>query len=380
MADESQEKHYKPSKKRLDELKKQGNFLRSKDLSSGLIIILAIFLLGFMADRWLMVLLANFQISFAMSGHVLSSPDDLNPLYARLAMDNLWMMLPLFGLLLASLAGIVFLFGGFGFSLSVVKFKAERINPLKNLQRIFSFNHVIETLKSTIKFILFFLLTAIFFYCYQVDLFELSRLSHQNLLPQSVDLIKQYFMMMGMGVTIVVGIDLFYSYHTYQKKNRMSFQDVKDENKETDGNPENKKRLRTAQMALSRQRVRFDVPTADVVITNPTHYAVALRYTEGMDQAPKVIAKGKGPLAAEIRLIAIKHAIPFYAAPPLARALYATSTIGDYIHEDLYRAVAIVLSYIYQLKKYQRGEAGVPTLAQDLTIPASMQFDSEAPL
>ena len=175
----------------------------------------------------------------------------------------------------------------------------------------------------------------------------------------------------------MVTLDMVHSYFGYQKKVMMSLQEVKDEQKETDGNPEIKRKIRAAQMAASRQRIQLDVPSATVIITNPTHYSVALKYTEHVDKAPKIIAMGKNNLAAEIRLTAIKHAIPIYEAPELARAIYFTGKVGSYIIDDLYMAVAIVLSYIAQLKNYQIGLGNKPDYVNDLQVPKQYHFDKK---
>ena len=160
-----------------------------------------------------------------------------------------------------------------------------------------------------------------------------------------------------------------YSFFSYQKKIKMTTQEIKDERKNTEGSPEVKGKRRSMQLALARKNIQRTVPEASVIITNPTHYAVALKYIEGEDKAPKIIAKGIEHIAKEVRIIAIKNAIPIYEEPQLARAIYHTGKVGTYIKEDLYQAVAVVLAYVVQLKNYQQGVGDMPTKEHAIELP-----------
>lgn len=375
MSEEGQEKQYKPSQRRLDELKKKGTFLRSKDLSSGITLIISILIIVLMAGTFYGVLSDNFILSFTEFGQAdvfLKQPASL---YEKLALSNFLLLLPLLFILLLCSFLLTFMFGGFGFSMSLVTIKIERINPLKNIKKIISFSNLIEIIKSLFKFSLLSSFLVLFIIGKSDDLLNLTNLDHANLSLNGFGLLKTYLFFVMLGVLIIMMVDMLYSYFSYHNKVKMSFQEVKDEHKETDGNPDNKRRLRSAQLAISRQRLHHDVPSATVIITNPTHYSVALRYNETMDNAPKIVALGIDHLAAEIRLIAIKNAIPIYEAPQLARAIYYTGEVGGYIHQDLYMAVAIVLSYIVQLKHYQMGLGNMPEYVQDLTIPKEFHFE-----
>lgn len=377
MSESSQEKQFKPSTKRLDELKKKGNFLRSKDLSSGVILLISIPAILWASSAYFRIIKKNFTILFTSIDNVALLFENPADFFSGLALNNFLLLLPLLVLLFLFSFLIPFMFGGFGFSISLVKFKAERIDPLKNLKKLFSFHNVIEIFKATGKFALFFSLLAYFLWDKSDDLFHLLDVSNQNVLMDGLKLIKNYLLLIMFGVIITVTIDMLYSYFSHQKKIMMSLQEVKDEQKETDGSPEIKRKIRAAQLAVSRQRLQLDIPSATVIITNPTHYAVALRYTEKMDKAPKIVGMGKNNLAADIRLIAIKNAIPIYEAPELARAIYFTGKVGSYIADDLYMAVAIVLSYIAQLKSYQIGQANKPEYVTDLKIPKNFIFDKK---
>lgn len=377
MSEEAQEKQFQPSQKRLDELKKKGTFLRSRDLNGGAIIMIAILVLLFMLNAFYQVLSTNFIVSFTQFDSMEHLNDAPNFLYRTLALKSFYLLLPFAIVLFFTPFLFAFAFSGFGLSLQLVKFKMERINPFKNLKKIVSFGNLVEILKSIVKLLLFISLLVFFIYGRSNDLLSLVGLGDEQLISRGLGLIKAYLLLIVFGTGLIVVIDMLYSYFSFQKKIKMSHQEIREEHKETDGSPETKRRIRAAQMAMSRQRIQLDVPSATVIITNPTHYAVALKYDEKMDKAPKIVAMGVDTIAAEIRLIAIKHAIPIYEAPELARAIYYTGKPGSYIHQDLYMAVAIVLSYIVQLKDYQVGLGAKPAWVEDLKIPKELHFEKK---
>lgn len=376
MSEEGQEKQYKPSPKRLEDLHKKGQFLRSKELTGGMIVISAAILILSFSDRIIDVLSQNFIDAFTAIADVPRRPQVLPELYQHLAWSNFLLILPVLIVLVVLVIAVTFMFGGLTYSWSLLHFKPERLSPFKNLKRIFSFNNAMELVKSVLKFSVLFCILAYFIYAQQDRLMGMVGFHDEDNIAEGFDLLKRYLVLLIAGVVIIVLTDMIYAFISYQKKTMMSLQELKDEHKEMDGNPEIKQKIRRAQLALSRQRMQQDVPTASVVITNPTHFAVALRYTDGVDKAPTIVAKGKDHTAKEIRALAVKHMIPIYEAPPLARAVYFTGKVGETIHPDLYMAVAIVLSYIYQLKHYQMGLGQMPEKAHDLKIPPELDFSN----
>jgi flagellar biosynthesis protein FlhB len=376
MSEDAQEKQYQPSLKRLEELKKKGTFLRSKDFNSGLILIIAILMIVLMSPVYYKALSHHFTASFSLVERADFTADLLENLYRQLAFNTLFLLLPLLMVLFIVPFFMGFLFGGFGFSMNLITFKGDRLSPMKNFKKIFSAQNAVEVVKSTFKMLLFFLILGGFVYLNSDELIQLSAPDTEGIFFKGLGLVGWYLLFIAAGISVIASIDMGFSYLQHQKKIKMSHQEVKDENKETDGNPENKRRIRQAQFAIARQRIHQDVPNATVIITNPTHYAVALRYDEKKDNAPRIMASGVDNIAAEIRLLAVKHAIPIYEAPPLARALYHTGHVGDYIHQELYMSVAIVLSYIVQLKNYQTGVADKPSYVSDLKIPKEFYFEN----
>jgi flagellar biosynthesis protein FlhB len=178
------------------------------------------------------------------------------------------------------------------------------------------------------------------------------------------------FLMLAASLILVALVDVPFQLWNHQKQLRMTKQEIKDEFKETEGKPEVKSKIRQTQMEISRRRMMAEVPKADVVVTNPTHYAVALRYDQKGMGAPRVVAKGADLVAAEIRELARKAGVPLFAAPPLARALYYSTRLDQEIPAGLYVAVAQVLAYVYQLRNARRqGRATRPLPPQDLPVP-----------
>lgn len=374
MSEDAGEKQHKPTARRLQKLKKDGTLLRAREFSSGIGLLAAIVLLMMLSHHFTTVMKHNFISVFTQLDHVVHNETAAHALYKQLALHNVILVLPIGIIIGVVVVSFTILFGGLGFSASLLRFKAERLNPMKNLKRIFSFQQVIEVIKSTLKFILFLAVLCIFLYKESAQLFNLSLVHRTNALTEAYQLIRLFFMYMMLPIIVLSLIDILYNYISYNKKVKMTSQEVKDEHKDSEGNPEIKRKIRAAQEALARRSIQLAVPQSTVIITNPTHYAIALRYNENKDKAPKIMAKGIDHMAAEIRLLAIKNSIPIYESPQLARAIYFTGKVGTYIHPDLYMAVAIVLSYVVQLKNYQRGLAEKPIYTKELKIPETFHF------
>ena len=176
----------------------------------------------------------------------------------------------------------------------------------------------------------------------------------------------------------MVGFDVFFQITSHIKKLRMTKQEIRDEFKDQEGDPHVKGRIRQQQRAMARRRMMADVPKADVIVTNPTHYAVALQYNEAKMSAPKVLAKGAGAVALRIRELGAEHRIPLLEAPPLARALFRHSEVGQHIPATLYAAVAEVLAWVYQLKRWKREGGLIPKKPEHLPVPEALDFATES--
>jgi flagellar biosynthetic protein FlhB len=240
--------------------------------------------------------------------------------------------------------------GGWSFSLETISFKLEKLDPIKGLARIFSLKGLVELVKALAKFVLLLGAAILVFFSIDQQLLSLASMTPKAAGLEAATILVQVLLILSATTILIVALDVPFELWNHSKQLRMTKQEIKDEMKETDGNPQVKQRIRTLQRQLAESRMMEDVKTADVVITNPTHYAVALQYLDRPGSAPKVLAKGKDLTALRIRSIAADCDIPIFEAPPLARALYRSTEIGYEIPHVLYMAVARVLAYVFQLK------------------------------
>jgi flagellar biosynthetic protein FlhB len=371
MADEpQQERTEQPTPKRRDDARKKGDVPRSRELTMTAVMLsgaasLLLFSQPF-AKRLLTTLADGFSIDRTQAfdtGYMIKAFADIG--------GTIFVGLLPFGVILV---GAVFLsaasIGGWSFSTDAMAFKLERMSPLKGFKRMFSANSVNELVKAIAKFSLVAVI-AVGWLWWQVD--ELLGLGRQPVLSgitRAVEICGLSLLVVSCGLIVIAAADVPFQLWQYQKKLRMTRQQVRDELKESEGRPEVKSRIRALQQQIATRRMMEELPTADVVITNPTHFAVALRYEDNSMGAPKVIAKGKDLVAARIREIAQEHNVPLFSAPPLARALFRSTEIGDEIPGRLYTAVAQVLAYIYQLNEtlrpgQKRLEPPVPLIDED---------------
>lgn len=266
--------------------------------------------------------------------------------------------------------------GGYNFTWKAITPKPSKMNPLKGLKRIFGLQSVIELIKSVAKFGVVVTVSYVLLAWKFPQIVTLS----EGLLPyifiDALKLVGLIFVLMVCSLIIVVIIDVPYQLYNHNKQLKMTKQEVKDERKNAEGNPQVKAKMRSMQLSMLMRRMMQDVPQADVVVTNPTHFSVALSYDPHGRQAPRVVAKGTDDIAARIREVAMDSEVPILQNPLLARALYYTTELGEEIPEGLFMAVAQVLAYVFQLKDYKRGRRKRPKQPdKDLPIPEDMQFE-----
>ncbi|MCC6170424.1 MAG: flagellar biosynthesis protein FlhB [Gammaproteobacteria bacterium] len=265
-------------------------------------------------------------------------------------LDALLGVAPVLGLVFVAALVAPLALGGWNFSAEALGLKFERIDPLAGIGRMFSVRSVVELAKSLAKFAgVGFVAVAVLWT--QTD--EILQLSRQAIVPamaQSLRLAAQALLAMAGALVLIAAIDVPYQIWQHGRQLRMTREEVRQEHRESEGSPEVKGRIRQAQQALARRRMMAEVSTATVVVTNPTHYAVALRYDERRDGAPVLVAKGADEVAARIREIAADNGVPLVSAPPLARVLFRNVDLGVQIPAALYVAVAQVLTYVLHLK------------------------------
>ena len=369
MAEEQtgQERTEQPTERRLQDARKKGQVPRSRELNTMLSLILAsiaLLVLGGGISRNIM------QISvegFSISRELAFDANQLPFQFMYMASQTLLALSPFMAVMLvAALAGPLMM-GGWSFSLETISFKLEKLNPIKGLARIFSLKGLVELVKALAKFVLLIGAAILVFFTIDQQLLSLTSMSPKAAGIEAVSVLVQVLLILSATTILIVALDVPFELWNHQKQLRMTKQEIKDEMKETDGNPQVKQRIRTMQRQLAESRMMEDVKTADVVITNPTHYAVALQYLDRPGSAPRLVAKGKDLTALRIRSIATEHDIPLFEAPPLARALYRSTEIGHEIPHVLYMAVARVLAYVFQLKN--AGPTDYVPKPDDLDIP-----------
>ena len=356
--DGDQEKTEQPTEKRLKESREKGEVPRSRDLSGAAVVLAGVAALLAGGAQSFGHARRIFALGLGYSREALFS-DALPARALHAAMhEALALFAPVaLATLLAALAAPLLL-GGLSFSGQALEPKLERLDPIKGLGRIFALRGLVELGKALLKILFIGAVLALLLRHWQDQLQATGRGAVPAGIAQALGLLGQAALWFGSILALLGGLDALYQKYDHAKKLRMSRQEIKDEMKESEGSPEIKGRIRQVQMAQARRRMMEELPKADVVVVNPTHFAVALRYDEGRTGAPRVIAKGVDVLAQQIRLVAGSHRIPLVEAPPLARALYASTKLGQEIPAALYVAVAQVLVYVYQLKQAAaQGEA-----------------------
>ena len=353
MAEEQQgqEKSEQPTSKRLDESRKKGQVARSRELNMLLVMLASVLFLIFAGGSMVSSILAVVDNSLTPSGELLTNPRLLPAhLFGTLASAGL-IITPFFLVtVIAALAGPA-LMGGLAFSPQAIAFKAEKLDPIKGLGRVFSTKGLIELVKALLKFFLIIGVAYLLFRSMEKEILSLISLNVIDAITRSGEMIVWAVLLLSMTLVLIAAIDVPYQLWSHNKQLKMTKQEVRDESKETDGRPEVKSRIRQLQREASQRRMLEDVPTADVVITNPTHYSIALKYDPSGVSAPLIVAKGADLIALKIRTIASENNVLIYEEPPLARAIFASSEIGDEIPAPLFLAVAKVLAYVFHLKK-----------------------------
>lgn len=352
MAEEkdSEDRTEEPTAKRLEDARKKGQVPRSMDLSAAAVSVAAaaaIFLFGTKAASDLAEMMSR-----ALS---ITSTDLLYPdvMLRHLAEDFRragLTVLPVFGATLVAAIAAPAVIGGWNFSTEALSFKGDRLDPLKGIGRMFTLRSLVELLKAFAKFLFVGVIGVWVIYSRMDDINHLASMPIGSAMAASVGIMSFALLAMTAALGLIGLIDGPFQMFQFRKEMRMSREDIRDEFKESDGNPETKSRLRSLRGQMARGRQMSDVPGATVIVTNPTHYAVALRYQEGRDGAPVVVAKGADEVAARIREIGAEHGVPIVSAPPLARVLFRHVEVGFEVPGVLYVALAQVLTYVYQLK------------------------------
>ena len=375
MAEQSQdgqEKTEEPSQRKLQKAREDGQVLSSKEM----FVFTTLF-----AGLVMMVILPMFiQPAITRWSRMFhfERPNDLNKLIVEKFFEMLELIIlsgiiigvPIMIVIIATQAAV----GGLNFAPKAMNFKGSRISPLAGLKRMFSVKGLVELVKSLLKVFLLFGVSGVVLYAHLPSLIQLTELNLNSALASGLDMFPSLLGALLVILAVIAVIDYFWQRHVHIKQLRMSKQEIKDEYKQTEGSPEVKAKIRrmqmeTAQNAGRQQAALEDVPQATAIITNPTHFAIALKYEVGSSEAPRILAMGRGHMAQKIIETGKDSRVTVFRSPLLARALFFTGEIGAEISEQLYQAVAVVLAYLYRLDKGELMEE------PDVDLPDNMQFN-----
>lgn len=357
MADDRPEEHEKtedPSQKKLEDARKKGDVAKSQEINSWFIMLaMTVFLLLLIQDT-AYDLSAFFKVLLENIDQITADPGGLMRLYTAVTWHvGLALALPFLLIMIAGI-GANILQHGLLFSTEQIQPKLSKISPIEGLKRLFSMTSLVNFGKSLIKLVVVGGVMVLILWPRKDTLDVLVGLDPVTMLGVTHDLSIRVVIGVMIIFTLLAGLDYAYQRQTWWKKQRMTIKEVRDEFKQLEGDPQIKGRIRQIRMERSRRRMMANVPDASVVITNPTHYSIALKYEKGVTNAPICVAKGIDDLALKIREIADEHEIPMVENPPLARALHASVEIDEEIPEEHYKAVAEVIGYVMKLQREKR--------------------------
>lgn len=369
--DSDQEKTEQPTGRRISQAREEGQVPHSRELGSFLVLMVAAaafwLLGGWLAERAMMIM----RKGLTMDPVFLKEPELALVRLTDLGFDALFSFSPLvLAMIVASLIP-PFVLNAWVFAPKALMPNLGRMDPLAGIGRMFSWNSLMELLKAVLKALLIGGVAVFLVWREWEDIFGLLGQPLESGLATAGHLLTFTFLMIVSAMVVIVAADVPFQIWQYYDKLKMTKEQVRQEMKEMDGDPMVKGRIRSLQREAARRRMMAAVPQADVIVTNPTHYAVALSYKEGMG-APKVLAKGMGGIAQKIKSLGAEHGVPLLEAPPLARALYKHTEVDDQIPGSLYAAVAEVLAYVYQLNQWRTTGGNYPTPPKDLDVPPEL--------
>ena len=376
MAEDSHLERTEPaSPRRLEQAREEGQVARSTELNTFVMLLTGaggLWLTGDHLYAQLRLLLKS-GLTFDADG-LASSGQMLEPL-GRQAAEALLACAPLLALLVIAALAAPQLLGGWLFTADALRFDFKRVDPLAGFGRLFSWQALAELAKALAKAALVSAVAAAVLWHYKDPLLELAVLPLESAAAQAARLVVASLALIAGALALVAAADVPFQLWRHADGLKMSKEEVRRENRETEGDPHVKAAIRSQQREMARRRMMVEVPKADVIVTNPTHYAVALRYDDNAMRAPRVIAKGADAVAAKIREVGEEHHVPVLESPPLARALYRHTELGDEIPAALYTAVAEVLAYVFQLRRHNlHGEAAPQPLRE---VPVPVELDSQ---
>ncbi|WP_413692385.1 flagellar biosynthesis protein FlhB [Psychromonas sp. KJ10-2] len=350
--------------------KEKGQVARSKELATASVLIAAALSMFVFGDRLAYELSVMMKRAFTFERADIYSPDHMwHALVEGVSGLGLPVFLILLMLFVISVLGSSLL-GGMLFSTKAMMPKFSRMSPKAGFKRMFGMQAWVELIKSILK------VTVVMCVAWAILAATFEHILHLSVsqLPgsafEALDMLSWMFLLLCLSLLVIVAVDVPYQIYKHNDELKMTKQEVKDEFRNSEGKPEVKQRIRQLQYEMSQRTMMGDIPDADVIVTNPTHYSVALKYDKEGDRPPYVVAKGVDFMALKIREVAREHEVPVMQSPQLCRAVYHTTEIGDDIPEELFIAIAKILAYIYQLEQFRKGKSGRPkALPNDIPVP-----------
>lgn len=372
---DSGEKTEEPTAKKLTDARKKGQIARSKDLGTMFVLVgsaCAMLLMGSSLVEGLSLMMKRlFSLNRQEAMDVNALFNVVENSVSLVIVPMLWIF---FIILAAAFIGNTML-GGMSFSWQAMAPKASRLSPIAGFKRMFGVQAAVELIKSILKFFVVFIVAFLLLSGLFEQILGLSLEAVPTNFGHAVNMLLWMFLTLALSIGIIAVIDAPYQVWNHNRQLKMTKQEIKDEHKNTEGNPEVKGRIKRTQYEMSQRRMMAEVPNSDVVITNPTHYSIALKYDAAVGGAPKLVAKGIDEMAMHIRTIAKENNVEIVQSAALARSLYYTAEIDQDIPEELYAAVAQVLAFIFQLNEYKKGRARKPIpIAKELPIPEEFKY------
>jgi flagellar biosynthetic protein FlhB len=373
-----QEKTEEPTSRKLEKAREEGQVARSTELPAASVTIAALGMLYLTGDTLIHKMAEAFVSGFNFDRKLVHSPNLLPAIFGHEVLESFILVAPLMLLTITIAIASSGATGGFLFSTKAIAPKGSKLNPLNGLKRMFGTKALVELVKALLKFALVAGVVTWVLYDNVSTLNNIGKMAFEPAMAVAGELLAKSALIMACALILIAAIDVPFQRWEFMKSMRMSIQDIKDEMKDMEGRPEVKAQIRRRQREMSNRRMIDNVKDADVVITNPEHFAVALSYDPNGDSAPVLLAKGTDEVAARIRAEAEKHGIEIFRAPPLARALYFTTDLDQPVPEDLYYAVAQVIAYVFNLASIRPGAP--PLQRPQPKVPKNMQFDSNGQL
>lgn len=367
--EDGQEKTEEATPRRREDAAKKGQIIRSRELTTTIMLLVAASTLLMIGPDLINGLAEQMRNGFAMDVRKITTPEHMRMVVGKLILDWVLLLAPLIAVLLVAALIAPLATGDWTFTFSM---KWERLNPIAGIARVFSANSLMELLKALGKFLLVGGMALLMLSRLETELLHLGREPLFPALAHTAQLVGWTFFFLTLPMLLIALIDVPFQIYNHVKNLRMTKQEVRDESKDIDGKPEVKGRIRRLQMEFAQRRMMENVPTADVVVTNPSHYAVAMDYKPDTMDAPVIVAMGIEQTALRIRELAAKHRVPIVQAPLLARALYYNGKLDKTIPNPLYRAVAQVLAYLYRLREEEPFNRA-PIVMEDIPIPPEMR-------